>query len=73
MVEVGQKYIVRPAFARCSVEKTNAQIGQVVYVHPENRYAVLEFDGVNGKPRECFWPEALTKVNFAGYGKRKNK
>ena len=71
MVEVGQRYAVRPAFARCSVEKTNAQIGQVVYIHPKNRYALLEFEGVYGKPRECFWLENLTKANFAGYGKRK--
>ena len=71
MVELGQKYLVRPAFARISVEKTNEQIGQVVYIHPEKRYAVLEFEGVDGNPRECFPLDELTKTNFAGYGKRK--
>ncbi len=71
MVEVGQKYMVRPAFARMSVEKTNEQIGQVVYIHPQKRYAVLEFEGVDGNPRECYHLDELTKANFAGYGKRK--
>ena len=72
MVEVGQKYTVRPAFGRMTVDKSSEQIGQVVYVHPEGRYAVLEFDGVDGRPRECFWTEELTKANFAGYGRRRN-
>ncbi len=73
MVEVGQKYAVRPAFAKMTLEKSNEQIGQVVYVHPQQHYAVLEFDGVAGKPRECFWLEDLTKANFTGYGKRKRQ
>ena len=70
-VEVGQKYSVHPQFGRLSIEKTNEQIGQVVYVHPRMRYAVLEFEGVDGNPRECFQLYELTKKNFAGYGKRK--
>ena len=71
MVEVGQKYRVIPAFAKTNTVKANTQVGQVVYVHPQNRYAVLEFEGVKGNPRECFPLEELTKDNFAGYGKRK--
>jgi hypothetical protein len=71
MVGAGQKYRVIPAFAKTPTVKGNMQVGQVVYVHPQNRYAVLEFEGVEGNPRECFPLEELTKDNFAGYGKRK--
>lgn len=44
--------------------------GRVVYVHPQGRYAVLEFEGVNGKFRECYMPEQLTDKNLV---KRKDK
>jgi hypothetical protein len=71
MVEVGQKYAVHPAFGRMTMDKSGEQIGQVVYIHPQGHYAVLEFDGIDGRPRECFHLDELTKANFAGYGKRK--
>lgn len=42
---------------------THPMKGRVVYVHPEGRFATLEFQGVNGKLRESFWPEELTVNN----------
>ena len=33
--------------------------GTVVFVHPKGRFATLEFQGVNGKFRECFTREQL--------------
>lgn len=54
MVEVGQKFRVRPEFSRGPLGTDSSQTGKVVYVHPEGRYAVLEFKGVHGKPREAF-------------------
>jgi hypothetical protein len=43
------------------VSEEKEQIGTVVWVHPKKRYAVLEFAGVYGKPRECWKPEELTR------------
>ncbi len=52
-MKIGERYSVIPAFAGDTV-KTAPQVGRVVYVHPRGRYAVLEFDGVFGCPREGF-------------------
>lgn len=55
MVEVGQKFRVQPAFTKGPVGMENtSKTGTVVYVHPQGRYAVLEFKGENGKAREAF-------------------
>lgn len=75
-MQIGEQYMVRP---ECSlpdrtVKKKNASgatviekipmRGTVVYVHPAGRYATLEFEGVTGNPRECFFPEQLTRENL---------
>lgn len=75
-MQIGEQYMVRP---ECSlpdrtVKKKNVRgatiiekipmKGTVVYVHPEGRYATLEFEGVTGNPRECFFPEQLTGENL---------
>ena len=62
-VELNQKYRVRPAFAKTSVEACEPMVGRVVYIHPEGRYAVLEFEGPAGKARESFTPDQLTDKN----------
>ena len=33
--------------------------GTVVFAHPKGRFVTLEFQGVNGKFRECFTSEQL--------------
>ena len=63
MLAIGQCYRVMPAFSGTIIQKGKAQAGKIVYIHPKGRYAVLEFDGVCGRPRECFWPEELTEDN----------
>ena len=37
--------------------------GKVVFVHPQGRFATLEFKGVNGPFRETFRPDQLTEKN----------
>lgn len=37
--------------------------GRVVYIHPQGRFAALEFTGIHGSFRECFFPMELTVKN----------
>lgn len=61
-IKVGMMFRVAPEFGRTSKGMVNhTQEGSVVWVHPKGRFAVLEFEGVTGKPRECFFPELLTQ------------
>lgn len=53
-MEIGQRFKVRPVFAHAEKEASNMQWGTVIWIHPLGRYAVLEFEGIHGKPRECF-------------------
>ena len=72
MVEVGQKFRVQPAFTKGPVGMENtSKTGTVVYVHPQGRYAVLEFKGVHGKAREGFslWDLLHKKNKQEGGGK----
>lgn len=63
-MKVGEVYIVKPV---CAIPtKTNEKPpmkGTVIWVHPRLRFAVLEFKGIHGNPRECFWPWELTEKN----------
>lgn len=62
MVEVGQKYLLLPAFI-CNVDnryQSRKQVGEVVEVHPKHRWARIKFDGVSGEPTECFLFDELT-------------
>lgn len=72
MIRIGMRFRVKPAFAK--QEGTNAeskiQPGRVVYIHPKGRYAVLEFDGVLGNPRESFPLDELTEKNLVRERKR---
>lgn len=82
-MQLGEQYMVQP---ECSlpdrtVKKKTAgganvvekipMKGTVVYVHPEGRYATLEFEGVTGNPRECFYPDRLTEKNRIQKKRRK--
>ncbi len=53
-MKIGQKFRVQPAF--CTTEKNGVgkQWGTITWIHPEGRFALLEFEGIHGKPRECF-------------------
>lgn len=61
-IKIGQKYRVMPAFAGFQADEEKKQVGTVVWVHPKLRYAVLEFDGVDGRPREGFPVEELKQI-----------
>lgn len=66
MIELNQKYRVSPAFTKTNVETSKTMVGRVVYIHPEGRYAVLEFEGLAGVARESFYLEQLTEANRVG-------
>ena len=55
----GERYRVAPAFGGMIGNKVVWQVGKVWWVHPRGRYAVLVFDGVAGRLRECFPPDDL--------------
>lgn len=63
MIERNQKYRTTPAFTKTNVEACKSMVGWVVYIHPEGRYAVLEFEGPGGKSRESFSLDQLTDKN----------
>ena len=64
MIELEQKYRVKPEFARSGAVAANTQKGTVVYIHPQGHYAVLKFEGVHGQPREAFALDQLTEQNL---------
>ena len=57
--KVGEIYSVSPEFAGSSVAKGGVMRGEVVHIPKHCRFAVLDFQGVNGVSREAFWPEDL--------------
>ena len=63
MVELNQKYRVKPAFSMVKDGLGEPMVGKVIYIHPQNRYAVLEFQGVSGVSREAFDIPLLTEKN----------
>lgn len=61
---IGRKFTVIPAFSygfeRGGAERTGTRMeGICIYVHPEGRFATLEFDFSKGKLREAFGLEEL--------------
>lgn len=58
---VGAIYRVRPVFAVAKDGSRPVMQGTCVAVHPKGRFAVLEFEGIWGTVRECFWPEQVTE------------
>ena len=63
MVELKQQYRVSPAFAKVKDGLSTSMVGKVVYIHPKQRYAVLEFEGPLGASRESFYLDQLTDRN----------
>lgn len=70
-MQIGERYRVSLDSTTPDTKGTKHPLkGEVVYVHPRGRYATLEFQGVHGKFRECFYPEQLTDKNrLPGKGK----
>ena len=63
MVQLNQKYRVKPAFAKVNDGFNKSMVGKVVYIHPQERYAVLAFEGPIGVSRETFYLDELTERN----------
>jgi hypothetical protein len=61
MAEIGQYYRVKPSFSKVKDGLGQPMVGKVIYIHPQGRYAVLEFPGPNGVAREAFDLEELTE------------
>ena len=47
--------------SRAHIDRAKVREGKEVYRHPNGYFVVLEFEGVNGKFREAFWPEEVVK------------
>ena len=63
-MRVGEVYIVKPECAIPTKTNENPPMkGTVIWVHPKERFAVLEFEGVSGNPRKCFQARLLTEAN----------
>ena len=63
VIELNQCYRVKPFFPKVKDGLSVSMVGRVVYIHPEGRYAVLEFHGQKGNSREAFYLEQLTERN----------
>lgn len=63
MVELGQRYRVKPEFSRSGTAGAEKMEGTVVYIHPRGRYAILAFKGPHGTSRESFYLDQLTDRN----------
>lgn len=64
-MQVGEVYRVPLDTAATWIDKQNGQKkmgeGTVIFVHPKERFAVLEFQGVHGKFRESYTDDQLTE------------
>ena len=72
MIKIGMRFRVKPTFSKPdgANSDTKLQPGRAVYIHPKGLYAVLEFDGVFGNPRESFPLAQLTENNLVREKKR---
>ena len=66
MIKIGMRFRVKPTFSKPDGANSDSklQLGRVVYIHPNGKFAVLEFDGVFGNPRESFPMDELTENNL---------
>lgn len=63
-MQIGERYRVTLESTPPGAKNHRPKIcGEVVCVHPQGKFATLEFKGVHGKFRETFWPEQLTEKN----------
>lgn len=59
-MRIGEKHRVTPRLGFTDKsEYTAPMIGTIIWIHPNRRFAVLEFECLNGTCRECFFPEKL--------------
>lgn len=71
-MQIGEEYRVDSDSVFCKTPNVRPRIqGRVIWVHPLGRYAVLEFQGIHGKFRECYYPEQLTDKNRVGRRNRR--
>ena len=71
-MQIGEEYRVNSDSVFCKTPNVRPMTqGKVVYVHPEGRFATLEFQGIHGNFRECYYPEELTVQNRVGRRKRR--
>lgn len=66
MIKIGMRFRVKPTFSKPDGANSDSKLqpGRVVYIHPKGKFAVLEFDGVFGNPRESFPMDELTENNL---------
>ena len=63
-MQIGEEYMVKTESSTCDTNNIRHQIsGRVVYIHPLDRFAVLEFESVHESFRESYFPEQLTEKN----------
>lgn len=59
-MKIGEKHRVTPLLGHNDKSIYNVpMVGTIIWIHPKGRFALLEFECLNGKGRECFYPEAL--------------
>jgi len=47
--------------SRAKVGSFEVREGEIIYIHPEGLFIVVELQGNGGKYREAFWPEEIIK------------
>ena len=64
-MQLGEVYRVQLNVPASWVDHKEKRMGEgkVVFVHPNKRFATLEFKGVHGKFRESFRSDQLTENN----------
>lgn len=71
-MQIGEEYRVFSDSVPCKTPNVRPRIhGKVTYIHPQGRFATLEFQGIHGKFRECYYPEQLTEQNRVGRRNRR--
>lgn len=77
-MRIGEKYRVALESMSMTLDRNRhpqkkRKVGEVVYCHPKNRFAVLKFKGVHGYFRESFRPDQLTEGNLVKEKKNERK
>jgi len=59
--------------SRAKVGSFEVREGEIIYIHPEGLFIVVELQGNGGKFREAFWPEEIVKVEGSEWRGHKKK
>jgi len=51
--EIGQKILKVPTYEKST--KADIKMGEIVYIHPQERFYVVEFEGKLGRFREAYF------------------